>query len=63
MMCYRDTTYCNAACATDACPRKLTPAVTEAARKWWGGDGAPIAVGDRSEGCAEYVAMQAEPPK
>lgn len=45
MICYRDMTFCNAPNCT--CPewRRLTPAVIDAALKWWGSVGAPIAVG------------------
>lgn len=41
---YRDMTFCSGARCVKfaACPRALTPAVKFAARKWWGGAGAPI---------------------
>jgi hypothetical protein len=44
MLCYRDMTFCTEdTCARwDTCPRSLTPEVRDAARQWWGGDGAPI---------------------
>jgi hypothetical protein len=44
MMSYRDTTFCTGDGCTkfDTCPRALTPVVEAAARRWWGGDGAPI---------------------
>ena len=45
MICYRDTTFCISPNCQNACGRKLTESVRENARKWWGGDGAPIAVG------------------
>jgi hypothetical protein len=44
---YRDMTFCNhwKNCAkAEFCPRALTPEIATAARKWWGADGAPIAV-------------------
>lgn len=47
MIGYRDMTFCDhwRDCAmAPACHRPLTPEVKAAARKWWGGDGAPIAV-------------------
>ena len=47
MMCYRDMTFCPfyADCQHAAtCRRALTPAVHEAAARWWGKPGAPIAV-------------------
>lgn len=46
MICYRDTTFCaNEHCT---CPphRRLTDEVRAAARRWWGGDNAPIAYAD-----------------
>jgi len=46
MICYKDMTFCPhyETCATGAkCCRALTPDVVEAAGKWWGTDGAPIA--------------------
>ena len=47
MMCYRDMTFCPfyIGCAgASACGRPLTLEVEEAAEKWWGEKGAPIAV-------------------
>jgi hypothetical protein len=47
MMCFEDRTWCPfyANCQHgDTCSRSLTPAVQEAANKWWGHGGAPIAV-------------------
>ena len=35
------------------CIRKYTIDVREA-KEWWGGDDAPIAIADMSEGCDEY---------
>lgn len=48
-------TFCDSqTCVTMLCPRRLTPDVWTEARKWWGGDGAPIAVGDFTMTCPEY---------
>ena len=58
-MFYRDTTFCTAACGNEQCSLKFTPAVTEAAQKWWGREDAPVAVGDRSQGCLEYQPKEA----
>ena len=47
MIAFRDMTFCpfHADCANAAsCPRALTPAIHDAAAKWWGKPGAPIAV-------------------
>jgi len=45
MMCFRDTAFCTfyKDCAkAGTCHRPLTPEVSRAAEKWWGGKGAPI---------------------
>ena len=55
MICYKDMTFCNASCNNARCYRKLTTEVKEAAKKWWGSDGAPIAVSDYSNKCAYYI--------
>lgn len=55
MMCYRDTTFCTAKCATVDCPIKLTTQVMLDAQRWWGGHDAPLAQGDRSEGCERWT--------
>ena len=47
MLCYRDMQFCSdehPQCGREICDRRLTPAVLDAARRWWGKDGAPIAV-------------------
>lgn len=44
MICYRDMTFCVSPDCTNECGRKLTPEIQEAAKKWWGGDDAPIAM-------------------
>ena len=47
MTCYKDTTFCPYyfRCADgDECKRALTKDVEDAAFKWWGKDGAPIAI-------------------
>lgn len=47
MICYRDMTFCNHG---DGCKcaewRRYTPQVADKARRWWGGDGAPICLAD-----------------
>ena len=54
MTCYRDMTFCIAACAYTPCYHKLTPEVEEAAARWWGSSNAPIAVSDYSDTCPDY---------
>ena len=50
MMCYRDTTFCSSPNCKNECGREFTEWDKEGARKWWGGDDAPIAF---SEFCDE----------
>lgn len=45
MICYRDRTFCVSKNCTNECGRQLTPEIVEDAKKWWGGDDAPIAQG------------------
>lgn len=55
MICFRDMTFCNAPCANVDCRRRLTDAVIADARRWWGKEGAPIAVANFAErDCVEY---------
>lgn len=54
MMCYKDRKFCSAQCKNDKCDRQFTDEIHEAARKWWGGDDAPIAFMDFSTTCQEY---------
>lgn len=59
MMCFRDRTFCGAQCFNAECDRRLTPEVTEAAERWWGKPGAPIAMADLSARCG--VAILTDP--
>ncbi len=43
MMCFKDTTFCASSNCKDECGRKPPPDLEQQARRWWGGDGAPIA--------------------
>lgn len=54
MICFRDRTFCNAKCSNTDCSIKLTQQVFKDAARWWGNDNAPIAIGDRSDGCTGY---------
>ena len=45
MICYLDRTFCISKGCTNQCGRKLTDEIVEGARKWWGGDDAPISMG------------------
>jgi hypothetical protein len=58
MMCFRDMTFCNAACGNASCPLMLTDKVKAEAEKWWGKPNAPIAVSDDSETCRSYVELK-----
>jgi hypothetical protein len=53
-MCFRDMTFCSAACLTTDCHRNFTEDQKAAAERWWGDPGAPVAFSDFSEKCADY---------
>jgi hypothetical protein len=65
MMSFRDMTFCPGdGCAKfDTCPRALTTAVQDAAKRWWGGDGAPISrfTDPRALTCYEATAPYFDP--
>ena len=61
MIHYMDMTFCNAACANESCPRKLTPEVKAKAERWWGKPGAPICYGDLSADCKDYQPLKEKP--
>lgn len=46
MMCFRDKVFCNAKEHRPECDRRWTPELQEAADRWWGGPGAPVAFAD-----------------
>ena len=52
MICYRDMTFCSAACANYNCPRNYTDDIHLAAREWM--DPPPVAFADFSKDCGEY---------
>ena len=60
MLCFRDRTFCSANCDTSPCDRKLTKEVVNAASRWWGKEGAPIAKSDFSRNCEEYKEVNDE---
>lgn len=56
MIGYKDMTFCDHwkdCTKASACHRPLTSEVAAAARKWWGGDDAPIAVWVKKPDCHE----------
>ena len=61
MMCFRDRTFCSAPCSNTECSRNYNPTVRRQAMDWWAsasnpsGEGVPIALGDFSMGCEEYI--------
>lgn len=55
MICYKDMTFCVS--PNCQCGRKLTPEIIEDAKRWWGGDGAPIAT---ARFCDPYEAWIAD---
>jgi len=54
MLCYRDMTFCSKFCGNKQCHRNFTKEVEDAAYKWWGKSGAPVAFSDFSESCGMY---------
>ncbi len=54
MLCYKDTTFCDAPCGNGKCPTKLTDQVRKDAEAWWGRPDAPIMVADRSQNCPVF---------
>lgn len=56
MICFRDRTFCNAACACFDCGTRLTDVVQHAADAWWTGQRGPVplSVADRSNGCPDF---------
>lgn len=46
MICYRDTTYCCSPNCRNECGRQFTEADKIDAKRWWGKDGAPIAMAE-----------------
>lgn len=55
MMCFKDKTFCTAECDLSVeCDLRYTPQVYADAKEWWGKEGAPIAVGDRSSSCSIF---------
>lgn len=62
ILCYRDMTFCSSNCVNTQCPRHFGPQEQEAADKWWGVPGAPVAFSDftTDKGCPIYVAPSSE---
>lgn len=54
MICYKDMTFCLSDCKNAYCERHWTAEKSESARRWWGGDNAPVAFSDFSKRCEEY---------
>lgn len=54
MMCFNDMTYCGSDCTNQQCSRHFGPDDEAEAKRWWGGDNAPVAFSDFSNGCEHY---------
>lgn len=54
MICYKDMTFCSAACATITCRRNWNAERQAAADAWWGKPGAPVAFSDFSDTCQDF---------
>ena len=55
MICYRDMTFCSAACLTRDCHRQFTSEDQARADRWWGKTGAPVAFANFSGKCPKYA--------
>jgi hypothetical protein len=60
VICYQDRTFCNAACGTTGCDRRLTDDVWTRARKWWGTYDAPVAISNMRASCLEFTPTETE---
>ena len=55
MMGYKDRTFCASPNCQNKCGRQLTQEIRDGARKWWGSDDAPIAVGNFCDDEGEVI--------
>jgi len=53
MICFKDKQFCSNKTHSPDCDRILTPELIEKARKWWGGDDFPVALGPMCAGKKE----------
>lgn len=62
MICYRDKTFCPfSECANfETCDRAYTQEVQGDAVKWWGSEGAPVALWASEPGCYQAPTSQDE---
>lgn len=50
MICFLDKTFCGSKNCDGSCGRQWTKELEERAKKWWGGDGAPVAFSNFCDG-------------
>lgn len=57
MMCFRDMTFCanSDECANDQCARHWNNDLQHQADAWWGGEGAPVAMGFYKTVCGKFM--------
>lgn len=55
MLCFRDMTFCSAKCVNVLCRRYFGDAERQAAKRWWGGDDAPVAFHDFGGNCKDRM--------
>lgn len=60
MISYKDMTFCASPNCKDKCGRRLTEEVRAAAKRWWGGDDAPICVSHFCDDEGEVIATEAK---
>jgi hypothetical protein len=54
MMSFRDMSFCGSDCVNHECSRHFGEPEKAAAKRWWGGDDAPVAFMDFSANCPDY---------
>jgi hypothetical protein len=54
MLCYKDKTYCVAACKNDRCTIRLTDQIRKEAESF----GIPLSMADFSKGCYDYESIR-----
>lgn len=54
MIGYGDRTFCSALCRARGCDRRWTKPLQDRARRWYGGEGAPVAFSNFAPTCADY---------
>ena len=61
MICYKDQTFCadsaEGRCVNKDCWRFYGQEQRAEAKRWWGGDGAPVAFANFADGCPDFISF------